>query len=179
MIRSANISLCSGGHQMLGHHWTKAEATIIAKEPRPMTGGYQQTYNYVVDVQRVDGPPIRATIHEGFRAPDGGFADPAIGAVIGVLYDKNSEVKFDVDDPRLSLGDGKNAAAAAFAAAANAAPGTPPPVAPPSAGSVHTIDLRGSTDPADRLAKLDALRASGVLDEASYQSARSAIVGPQ
>lgn len=160
---------------MLGHHWEHAEATVVAKSPRPMTAGYAQTYDYVVDVQPSAGPPIRATIHEGFRAPDGGFADPAIGATVGVLYDaKHEKVKFDTDDPRLSMGHDKQDAAAAFAAAAAAPPGTPPPAA--AGSTVHTVIVSdGSGDPGDRLAKLEKLRQSGLLDEAGYESARRAV----
>jgi hypothetical protein len=162
---------------MLGHHWERAEATVVAKNPRPMTGGYAQTYDYVLDVQPASGPPIRATIHEGFRAPDGGFADPAVGDTVGVLYDaKHEKVKFDNDDPRLSLGHGKEDAAAAFAAAAAAPPGTPPPPAAGAGSVVHTVNvIGGSGNTDDRLAKLEKLRQSGVLDEASYESARRAV----
>jgi hypothetical protein len=162
---------------MLGHRWEHAEATVVAKNPRPMTAGYAQTYDYVVDVQPATGTPIRATIHEGFRAPDGGFADPGIGATVGVLYDaKHEKVKFDNDDPRLSLGHGKADASAAFTAAAAAPPGTPPPRAAETGPIVRTIDVGGSSgDADDRLVKLEKLRQSGLLDEASYQSARRAV----
>jgi hypothetical protein len=165
--------------QMLGSHWARAEATIIAKQPRPMTGGYEQTYNYVVDVHPLDGPPIRATIHEGFLAPDGGLADPAIGDTVGVLYDaKHQKVKFDNADPRLSLAPGKQAAADAFAEAATAAPGTALPAGAFSGQVVPTINLSGDSV-SSRLAKLERLRDSGLLDEASYRSARQSIIGSQ
>ncbi len=164
---------------MFGHRWAKAEATVVAKEARPMNYGHAQEYNYLVDVQPPEGPPIRTTIHYGFRAPEGGFADPAIGDTFGVLYDaKRGEVKFDLDDPRISAAPAKKAAADAFAAAAAGDPGSP---APPAAGpAVRTIVVDdGSADPSDRLAKLEKLRQSGLLDEASYQSARQAIVDSQ
>ncbi len=144
-----------------------------------MNYGHAQEYNYLIDVQPPEGPPIRTTIHYGFRAPDGGFADPAIGDSFGVLYDtKGGEVKFDLDDPRISLAPTKKAAADAFAAAAAADPGTP---APPGSGpAVRTIVVDdGSADSSDRLAKLEKLRQGGLLDEASYQSARQAIVDSQ
>jgi hypothetical protein len=162
---------------MFGNNWARAEATVVAKEKRPQNYGHAQEYNYLIDVRPADGPPIRTTIHYGFRAPDGGFADPAIGDTIGVLYDaKRGKVKFDVDDPRLSLAADKNAEADAFAAAQAAEPGTPPPAAGPV---VRTIVVgEGTGDPADRLEKLEKLRRSGLIDEASYRSARDALGGP-
>lgn len=162
---------------MLGSKWVSAEATIVAKQERPMTGGYRQTYNYVVDVRPPAGDPIRATIHQGFREPDGGFADPAVGDTVGVLCDaKRGKVKFDLDDPRLSLAVGKNAAPDAFAAAAAGEPGSPPPAgAGPTVRTVVVAD--DPRDGASRLEKLKKLRQSGLLDEASYRSARDAIEG--
>lgn len=163
---------------MFGNHWTRAEATVVAKEKRPQEYGTAQEYNYLIDVQPPDGPPIRTTIHYGFRAPDGGFADPAVGETFGVLYDaKRGKAKFDVSDPRLSAAGDKEAEADAFAAAKAAAPGTPPP--PPAAGTTVTTVVvgDGSGDPADRLEKLDKLRQSGLIDDASYRSAREALGG--
>jgi hypothetical protein len=162
---------------MFGNHWTRAEATVVAKEKRPQNYGHAQEYNYLIDVRPSDGPPIRTTIHYGFRAPEGGFADPAIGDTIGVLYDaKRGKVKFDVDDPRLSLAPEKNAEADAFAVAKAAEPGTPPPSG--AAPVVRTVVVgEGTGDPADRLEKLDKLRQSGLIDDASYRSAREALRG--
>jgi hypothetical protein len=161
------------------HRWQKAEATVVAKEKRPQLAGYQQEYNYLIDVQPPTGEPFRTKIHYGFRAPDGGFADPAVGDRFGVIYDKHGKVKFDLDDPRIGGANyGEKAEADAFAAAEAAAPGTPvePAAGLAAATNVRTVIVGDATSGSgDRLEKLEALHRSGLLDDASYRSAREAV----
>jgi hypothetical protein len=181
---------------MLGHHWEKAEATIVARTVRVQPAGRAPHYDFVVDVRPVSGPPLRVTIHDG---PAGDFDDPSVGDVLGVLYDrKNQHVKWDYSDPWLI-----------DAAADRRAPATPPgsfgPGAPGHAGSVQYLsgdaanEMLGTlfgpggaeaiaamrtraggqaaqADPAERLAKLRALRDSGVLTEAEYEAQRQRII---
>jgi hypothetical protein len=190
---------------MLGHRWEAAEATVVARQVRSQRAGFEPNYDFVVDVSPSSGPSIRATIHEGFRGPTGGFAAPSIGDVVGVLYDpKSREVKFDNADPRLSRAPATQSAADAFAAAAAAQPGT----AATGTGLSGGVQVSSGTDasgmlgalmsgqgadalaaikgaeqpteaadPAERLAKLKALKDSGILTEAEYESQRQKIIG--
>jgi hypothetical protein len=116
---------------MFGHGWEKAEATVVAKEERPKLEGRVQEYNYLIDVQPPTGRAIRTKIHYSLHAPEGGFADPAVGDSFGVLYHARGEkVKWDLDDPRVGMAAEKRAKdqrAAEFAAAEAAPAGTPPP----------------------------------------------------
>ena len=187
---------------LLGHRWEAAEATVVARQVRTQRAGFEPNYDYVVDVRPASGPPLRATIHEGFAGPAGGFAPPAVGAVIGVLYEaKSQKVKFDNADPRLSRAGSEQSAADAFAAAASAQPGNPaaaglsagPQVvsgAEASAilGAVFSgqeadvlAAIKGAQsaeagDPTDRFARLQALKDNGVLTEAEYEAQRQRII---
>jgi len=188
--------------EMLGRHWESAEATIVAKQVRTAKPGYEPEYDYVVEVRPADGAPLRATIHEGFRGPKGGFADPAVGDAVGVLYDaKSQKVRFDNSDPRLNRDALEQPAADAFAAAASAAPGTTAPGLPGGATAVgdaastplieallsgQGTDALGGlramsttaqpADPGDRLAKLKELRDKGLLSDAEYEAQRQKII---
>jgi hypothetical protein len=169
---------------MFGHGWQKAEATVVAKEERPKLEGRVQEYNYLIDVQPPTGPAIRTKIHYSLHAPEGGFADPAVGDSFGVLCKEGSDkVKWDLDDPRVGMAEEKrarDARAAEFAAAEAAAPGTPPPpsaVAGPEVRTVIVGDAAGSSSVEDRLAKLEKLKRSGLLDDAAFRSAREALEG--
>jgi hypothetical protein len=161
------------------NRWQKAEATVVAKEKRPQLYGHEQEYNYLIDVAPPSGGSFRTKIHYGFRAPDGGFADPAVGDKFGVIYDKHGKVKFDLDDPRIGGANyAEKAEADAFAAAAAAAPGTPAAAAagPAAMTNVRTVIVGDATSGSgDRLAKLEALHRGGLLDDASYRSAREAV----
>jgi hypothetical protein len=191
---------------VLGHHWEPAEATVIARNPRAQAAGYEPNYDFVLDVRPSTGPPLRVTIHEGFTAPAGGFRSPSVGDVVGVLYDpKSQHVKFDNSDPRLSAAPAGQAVAGGFAAIAAAPPGTSPsragsPDASELAGTVQSFSGEAATEmlgallgsggadavadmkaraagnPAERLAKLEALRDNGVLTEAEYEAQRQKII---
>ena len=196
---------------MLGHHWEKAEATVVGRFVREQAVGRTPRYDFLVDVRPYNGTPERMTIQDGPAE----FDDPSDGDVVGVLYDrKNQRVKWDTSDPWL-----RDSAAAGraggddFASTAAAPPGTPPG-APWSemagfAGSVQTFSGAAASemldtlfgpggaetiaamkarardhaapdapaaDPAERLARLQALRDSGVLTEAEYEAQRQKII---
>ena len=114
----------------LGGHWEKADARIVdySDHRDGLTGGY------VVDVQP-DGATFRTTFRHrrpgGWRASTD-FAAPSKGDVVGVLFDPTSQsVKFDGDDPRLSLRANRRAEERAaderLCQAAEQPPGTPGP----------------------------------------------------
>ena len=189
---------------MLGHHWEKAEATVVARTVRVQPAGSRPRYDFVLDVRPGSGPPLRVTIHDG---PGDDFADPVAGDVLRVLYDpKNQHVKWDLSDPWLvdSAADRRAAAAAPF----GIAPGTPGFGITGSAGSVQFLSgaaasemlnnlfgpggaeaiaamkaqARGQavpgagSDPGERLARLQALRDRGLLTEAEYEAQRQRII---
>ena len=193
---------------MLGHHWEKAEATVVARTVRAQAGGHRPHYDFVVDVRPYSGPPLRMTIQEG----PADFADPSVGDVLGVLYDrKNQHVKWDTSDPWLrdsAAGQwgGGDQFASAVEALADTLPGAPWSETAGFAGSVQSLSgadasemldtllgpggaeriaamkarARAQTapaaDPAERLARLQALRDNGVLTEAEYQAQRQKII---
>jgi hypothetical protein len=190
---------------MFGRDWESAEATIVATQVAVQTrAGYEDRLEYVVDVHLATGSAFRVTLQEPkFIKGEGGFSQPAVGAVVGVLFDpKSKKAKFDTSDPRLLGGAQRQADQAAFEAAASASPGTP---AAPGAFPDQMQVLSGSDaapivnallsseavgaadglqalrqqagDPADRLAKLEALKAKGLVSDAEYQTQRQKIIG--
>jgi hypothetical protein len=193
---------------MLGHHWEKAEATVVARFVREQAVSRTPRYDFLVDVRPYSGSPQRMTIQDG----PADFDDPADGDVLGVLYDrKNQRVKWDNSDPWLrDSATARRAGGDGFAPTAAAPPGTPPG-APWSemagfAGSVQSFSGAAASemldtlfgpggaetiaamkahardqaapaaDPAERLARLQALRDSGVLTEAEYEAQRQKII---
>ncbi len=87
---------------MFGANWDRGEATIVARNAKYSSDGSVATYEFVADVSPIDAPPFRATIHEPTIATD--FWAPSIGDVVSVLIkSKDSKVKFDKDDERLSV----------------------------------------------------------------------------
>jgi hypothetical protein len=183
---------------MLGHHWERAEATVVARTVRVQPAGRRPHYDFVVDVRPSSGPPLRVTIHDG---PEGDFDDPSVGDVLGVLYDpKNQHVKWDLTDPWLID-------AAADRRSASFPPGASGPVVttnfggsvqylsgaaagemlgalfgPNSAETIAAMRARAhdqavpAADPAERLARLQALRDGGLLTEAEYEVQRQRII---
>src|SRR5271170_5554263 len=109
---------------MLGHHWEKAEATVVARIERAQAVGRMPRYDFLVDVRPYGGPPQRMTIEDG----PAHFDDPSVGDVLGVLYDrKNQHVKWDTSDTwPLNSAAARRAGGDGFASAAAATPGTPP-----------------------------------------------------
>src|ERR1700680_4471398 len=87
---------------MVGRHWESAEATIVATQVAVITAaGYKNRLEYAVDVHPASGPVVRVTLREP-KFIKGGFSQPAVGDVVGVLFDpKSKDAKFDTSDPRL------------------------------------------------------------------------------
>lgn len=166
-------------------HWARCEATVVARRVRTAQAGYAATYDFVLDVVPPDAPPLRVTIHEGTFGPKGGFRSPAVGEVVGVLYDtKSRKVKFDNDDPRLNASLAGQARADSFASTANANPGTPPqaPFDPSAALRALTEQTRPmpvatpGASAVDRLATLRDLHDQGMLSDEEYETQRHRII---
>jgi hypothetical protein len=163
---------------VLGKRWEAADATIVAMRPWTTSDeGRVQKWEFVADVRPSNGPPFRATFHDGFFVRKAGT--PSVGEVVGVLFDpKSHKVKFDQSDlapePRPDP----------FQAAASAAPGTPVPGQFPGivealssiAAANPAAPNAPAADPTERLAKLQALKDQGVLSDAEYQAQRQKIL---
>lgn len=108
---------------MFDHDWDKAEATVVARDAQFTGDGSVATYTYVADVRLPSGEVIRATVKEPTIATD--FWAPDVGATVSVLVrPSDHKVKFDKDDPRLSVKAFEAAKAAAFEAAQEGTPGS-------------------------------------------------------
>ena len=185
---------------MVGHHWEPAEATIVATKVAVITAaGYVNRLEYAVDVHPADGTDFRVTLREP-KLIKGGFHQPQIGDVIGVLFDpKTHEAKFDTSDQRLTITYKEQKERDVFEAAASAAPGTAAPGIPDQIQVLSGADaapivnallanqslsgveglqaLRRDDDgPAERLAKLDGLKAKGLVSDAEYAAQRQKII---
>jgi hypothetical protein len=70
---------------MFGRDWESAEATIVATQVAVQTrAGYEDRLEYVVDVHLATGSAFRVTLQEPkFIKGEGGFSQPAVGAVVG------------------------------------------------------------------------------------------------
>lgn len=177
---------------MLGHHWEKAEATVVARTVRGHHAGRLPEHDFVVDVRPLNGPPVRLTIHDG---PAGDVPDPSAGDVLGVLYDpKHQHVKWDLSDPWL-----RDSAGSRFSGTQPGASGLGVTV---SGGSVQYLSGDAASEmlgalfggggaeavaklragaghegtPAERLTRLQALRDQGLLTEAEYEAQRQRII---
>ncbi len=91
---------------MLGHHWERGEATVVASQHRNGPAGSVAYREYVIDVRPSSGsPPFRTKL--GVSYYGGGEAtDPHRrfndGDVFPVLCDaKREKAKWDYDDPRI------------------------------------------------------------------------------
>ena len=182
---------------MVGRHWESAEAMIVATQVAVITAaGYENRLEYAVDVQPANGPVFRATLREP-KFIKGGFSQPAIGAVVGVLFDpKSKDAKFDTSDPRLWITTREEAERRAFESAASASPGTAAPGVPAQMQVLSGSDaapivnallsdeslsgvegLRaGAGGPAERIEKLDDLKAKGLISAAEYATQRQKII---
>jgi hypothetical protein len=183
---------------MLGHHWEKAEATIVARTVREWSAGGRPRHDFVLDVRPVSGPPLRVTIHDG---PGDDFADPGVGDVLRVLYDpKNQHVKWDHSDPWLvdsaaaaapfgtsPGGPGYGIAGAAgvqYLSGAAASEMLNNLFGPGGAEAIAALKARARAqagpgaghDPGERLARLQALQDRGLLTEAEYEAQRQRII---
>jgi len=138
---------------MLGHHWEKAEATVVGRFVREQAVGRTPRYDFLVDVRPYGGSPQRMTIQDGPADMD----DPADGDVLGVLYDrKNQRAKWDGSDPWLrDSAAARRAGGDGFASAAAAPPGTPPGAPWPGmagfAGGVQTFSGAAASEMLDTL----------------------------
>jgi hypothetical protein len=185
---------------MVGHHWESAEATIVATQVAVITAaGYVNRLEYAVDVHPAVGTDFRVTLREP-KFIKGGFHQPQIGDVVGVLFDpKTHDAKFDTSDQRLTITFKEQKERAAFEAAASAAPGTAAPGLPDQIQVLSGADaapivnallsnesLSGvgaiqalphdADGPAERLEKLDDLKAKGLVSEAEYAAQRQKII---
>ncbi len=88
---------------MFGKKWIAARGTIIAKQiVKSDTQGRAISSDFVVDVQPPNGELFRAKVSSPRITTD--FKPPTAGAEVGVEYDpKSHEVRFDKDDPALSM----------------------------------------------------------------------------
>ena len=154
---------------MFGGGWTKAEATIVARNAKFTGDGTTAIHEFVADVHRSDGPPFRATVGEPTIATD--FWPPNIGDVVSVLVkDKNNKVKFDKDDDRLSVKAFEARQKQQFEAIQRGQAGPPPSFVSFTTGAAAT------SDPAIRLQALAKLRDAGLLSEAEYTVLRQRIL---
>ena len=130
------------------------------------------------------------------------FDDPSVGDVLGVLYDpKNQHVKWDTSDPWLRdsaaaqwAGGGAFASTPAtltgtgFAGSVQSLSGAAASemldslLGPGGAETIAAMKARmrdqavPAADPAERLARLKALRDGGVLTDAEYEAQRQRII---
>jgi hypothetical protein len=182
---------------MLGHHWEKAEATVVGRFVRETAVSRTPRYDFLVDVRPFGGSPQRMTIEDG----PADFDDPSDGDVVGVLYDrKNQRAKWDSSDPwlrdsaaaRRAGGDAEMAgfggsvqsfggSVQSFSGAAASevldtlfGPGGAETIAAMKAGARD--QAAPAADPAERLARLQALRDGGILTEAEYEAQRQKII---
>jgi hypothetical protein len=149
---------------MFGSHWDKAEATIAARLPKFSGDGTSVSYEFVADVRPESGAPaFRATLKPPTIATD--FWPPNIGDVVSVLVKSNGKVKFDKDDPRISVKAYEAGRKAAFEEARNQ-PAQPEQAygsagfdSVPRAAQVFTM---GSAGPEQMRAAAAKLRAAGM-----------------
>jgi hypothetical protein len=124
---------------VFGKHWTAAQGTIVDRKASWTGDGLVADYDFVVDVTTTTGEVFRAKVPTPRIAID--FREPDIGAVVRVEYDDESrKVRFDKDDPQLSMKAMRESKESAFDATLDAAPGSPPPGRAPASG-VPTMDL--------------------------------------
>lgn len=154
---------------MFAGGWTKAEATIVARNTKFTGDGTTAIHEYVADVRRSDDPPFRTTVREPTIATD--FWPPNVGDVVSVLVkDKNNKVKFDKDDDRLSVKAFEARQKQQFEAIQHGQ------AAPPPSFVGFTPTAASTPDPATRLQALAKLRDVGLLSEAEYTEQRQRIL---
>jgi hypothetical protein len=152
---------------MFGSDWQKAEATIVLAHIETTGSGRLKSRNFVADIHPPSGPVFRATIPEPRVTID--FLFPNEGQRVSVLV-KGDKVKFDVDDPRLSRKARKTAEEERYLAVSTAAPATG------SRPVLTDTPHMDQSDPAARLAKLEALKHQGLMTDAEYATARQRII---
>lgn len=150
---------------MFGKSWEPAEATIVLVNIKHVSSdGGTLTREWAADVRKADGTVVRAKIDEPRWAVD--FWPPLVGDVLKVEVEaKSGKVRFDMDDPKLSIKAHERAKKDAFAAALDQTPGSPtaapvPGVAMPGGmGGLGALGLN-----AEQLAALMARSQGGVVD---------------
>jgi hypothetical protein len=152
--------------------WERCEATVVARQVRTASDGLEPDVDVVVDVARASGTSVRVTIYEVAYGP-------AVGDVVSVLYDDASgTARFDTDDPELMPATDPFepvAAGAANGAGADAEAtffGRTPDVL----ATMHTPPGGIAADPGVRLAKLQALKEQGFLNDDEYREQRQNII---
>jgi hypothetical protein len=119
---------------VFGKHWTAAQGTIVDRKGSWTGDGMVADYDFVVDVTTPTGEVFRAKVETPRIAID--FRDPSIGAVVRVEFDDESrKVRFDKDDPQLSMKAFRKSQESSFDASLNAPVGSPPPGRSPAAGA--------------------------------------------
>ena len=155
---------------MFGKSWEPAEATIVLVNVKHVSSsGSTVTYEYAADVRKADGTVVRAKIDEPRLAID--FWPPSVGDVLKVEVEaKSGKVRFDMDDPKLSVKAHERATKDAFAAALEQAPGSPT-AAPVPAIPMPGVDMPGGMAglgalglSAEQVAALMARSQGGVVD---------------
>ncbi len=121
---------------MFGKDWQPAQATIVQVHIKKTTGdGMVSIREFAADVRMPTGEVYRTGIQEPRWAMD--FFPPSVGDVVRVQRDaKSGTVRFDVDDPQLSVKQHDRAKKAAFEAALNA------PTPSPAAAAFTPTDLQ-------------------------------------
>jgi hypothetical protein len=109
---------------MFGKQWTSAQGTIVDRVVASAAGdGLVVNYDFLVDVRTESGEVFRAKVPTPRIATD--FKDPSIGDTVAVEFDPGShKVRFDKDDPKLSMKAYHKQRQANFDAALNAPAGT-------------------------------------------------------
>lgn len=127
---------------MFGKHWTGARGTIVDRKASWTGDGMVADYDFVVDVTTPSGEVFRAKVPTPRIATD--FRDPSIGETVAVEYDAESKkVRFDKEDPQLSMKAFRRSRETSFDASLNAPAGTAAggsrPAANPSAPSMEEL----------------------------------------
>lgn len=173
------------GRGVFGSHWDKAEATIVARQPKYSGDGSSAGFEFVADIRLESGAAFRATIREPTIATD--FWAPGIGDTVSVLVkSKDGKVKFDKDDRQISVKAYEQDRQRGFDAVRNQEVGPPPAGQAPYAeggdlaevlaAQLSKLGFQGtrrvahvfSNDPAKAQAALDALRAAGLSSQPDH-----------
>jgi hypothetical protein len=116
---------------MFGKHWVAARGTVVDRRVASTSGdGSVVIYEYVIDVRTVEGELFRAKVGEPRISTN--FLGPMVGRDVGVEYERKSrDVRFDKNDPTLSMKAYEQAQTNHFDATLQQAPGTRPTPATP------------------------------------------------
>jgi hypothetical protein len=165
---------------MFGSRWDKGEATIVARNALSShSSDGTPVYEFVGDVRVADRSPFRATIQTPRIATD--FWDPRPRDVVGVLVRlKDSKVKFDKDDARLSFKAYQARQKQAFddvkTGDVKAQEAGAPDLARMMAAQLSALQDQPGADPATRLGTLAKLHALGLLTDAELAEQRQRIL---